>query len=218
MPKHREASRRPRRSARRLVWSLVVLGAALPFLAHLYIRGSVRDPIYTGIANVPYCRVALVLGAGITPNGNPHPVLKDRLDTAIALYNTGKVEKLLMTGDNRFSHYNEPRRMCEYAIKHGVPADDVVMDYAGRRTYDSVYRAKHIFGLSKVAVVTQLFHLDRALFLCQHLGVDAFGVAADVPGHSYPRGAARELGASVSAIIDVYVRHPRPVMGKRERI
>jgi SanA protein len=140
------------------------------------------------------------------------------LNTAIKLYRAGKVDKLLMSGDNRFIHYNEPQRMRDYAIEHGVAPADIVMDYAGRRTYDSVYRAKHIFGLKSIVIVSQRSHVERALFISRRVGINACGVPADVKSHWNARMAIREIPACVSAAIDVYIRHPKPVMGRRESI
>ena len=112
---------------------------------------------------------------GLWRNGTPTPVLQDRIETAADLYFAGKVEKLLMSGDNRFIYYNEPGAMREYAISLGVPEEDIVLDYAGRRTYDTCYRAKAIFGLEKAILVTQAFHMPRALYTCNQLGVESPG-------------------------------------------
>ncbi|MBC7236435.1 MAG: YdcF family protein, partial [Chloroflexi bacterium] len=128
---------------------------------------------------VPPRRVAIVFGAGVWPDGRLSDVLADRVDTAIALYQAGKAQKLLMTGDNRFINYNEPGHMRAYALARGVPDEDIVLDYAGRRTYDSCYRARYIFEVTDAILVTQAYHLDRALFLAHSLGIDAVGVAAD---------------------------------------
>lgn len=193
---------------------IVIFG--LPALACLWVRASARGRVYSDVNKVPKYRVALVLGAGIKPNGRLSQSLESRVKTAIKLYKAGKVEKLLMSGDNRVSHYNEPKRMCDYAIRRGVPAEDVVMDYAGRRTYDSAYRAKHIFGLNKMIVVTQAFHMDRALFLCSKVGIDACGVEAAVDGNL--KAKVREVPACLGALIDVSIRHPQPIMGKKEKI
>lgn len=196
--------------------ALIVVSVTLPLFTKLALHRSVRDRIYTNINSIPKTRVAVVLGTRVHPSGKPSWVLQDRLDTAIALYKAGKVEKLLMSGDNRFHHYNEPERMMEYATKHGVQEDDVAADYAGRRTYDTVYRARHIFGLDEFIVVSQEFHLDRTLFLCDKLGVQAYGMASEKQVGRQTR--VREALACVGAVVDVYIRHPRPVMGKREKI
>ncbi len=179
---------------------------------------AMRNRVYDDVAAVPSTRVALVLGAGIGPDGQLSVHLRDRVDAGIELYQARKVAKLLMSGDNRFLNYNEPDRMKEYAVRRGVPASDVFCDYAGRRTYDSIYRAKHIFGLSQLIVVSQRFHLDRALFLCEHIGVDAYGLAADRPGHRNTRVESREFPACVLSLVDVYIHQPRPIMGEKEGI
>jgi SanA protein len=105
--------------------------------------------------------------------------LYDRVATAVDVYQRGLVQKLLLTGDNRFVDYNEPEAMRRTAVKLGVPAADLVLDYAGRRTYDSCYRAKEIFGVQRAILVTQAFHLERALYLCDAFGIDSVGVKAD---------------------------------------
>lgn len=193
-----------------------VLILCLPVLARVYIHYSVRDHVYSNIYDVPQCRVALVLGAKVRPDGSLSPSLKSRVDTAVELWREGRVEKLLMSGDNRVVRYNEPERMRQYAIGRGVSRDAIVLDHAGRRTYDSIYRAKYIFGLKKMIVVTQSFHIDRAIFLCDHIGVQAYGVGSSTSGDL--RASIREVPACLGALVDVYVRHPKPVMGKKEAI
>ncbi|MGB5035356.1 MAG: ElyC/SanA/YdcF family protein [Blastocatellia bacterium] len=164
-------------------------------------------------------RIALVFGAGLSAGGSrPSIVLYDRVATAVELYHAGRASKLLMSGDNRFVEYNEPEVMRETAVALGVPEKDIVLDYAGRRTYDSCYRAKEIFGVERAVLVTQSFHLDRALYLCNSMGVDAIGVAAD--RHPYADRAhrwwhLREIPAVLSAWFDLNVRHPIPVMGEK---
>ena len=136
------------------------------------------------------------------------------LETAIALYHAGKVNKLLLTGDNRFENYNEPATMAAYAQQQGVPREDLVLDYAGRRTYDSCYRAGTIFGVEKAVLVTQAFHLPRALYTCDRLGLDVVGIEADRRG--YVRSAwyqLRELFALTRAWLDLNVFKPLPVLG-----
>ena len=184
--------------------------------ARVYIHYSVRDHVYPNIYDVPQCRVALVLGAGVRPDGSLSPSLKSRVDTAVELWREGRVEKLLMSGDNRVVRYNEPERMRQYAIGRGVSRDAIVLDHAGRRTYDSIYRARYIFGLKKMIVVTQSFHIDRAIFLCDHLGVQAYGVGSNTSGDL--KASIREVPACLGALADVYIRHPLPVMGKKEAI
>ncbi len=165
----------------------------------------------------PAKRVAIVFGAGLQWDGSPSPVLQDRIATAADLYFSGKVEKLLMSGDNRFLDYNEPGAMKRYALKLGVPDEAIVLDYAGRRTYDTCYRARAIFGVTDALLVTQAFHLPRAVFTCNSLGLPAEGVIAD--RRRYIMGAnVREIPADLVALWDVWIGHPLPVLGNPEPI
>jgi SanA protein len=182
----------------------------------LWIERKTRDRIYTCVEDVPLCPVAVVLGAGLWPDGSLTPILADRVATAADLYHAGIVRKLLCSGDNRFVDYNEPQRMLEYAVHLGVPEDAIVLDYAGRRTYDSCYRAWAIFDVDRAVVVTQRFHAARALYLCDALGVDAIAVVADRQDYTVRRitWEAREYLALALAWWDVNLRHPVPVLGK----
>ena len=182
---------------------------------------SYARPLTYSTEDVPQARVAIVLGAGLLRDGTPTPVLRDRVATAAELYFSGKVEKLLLSGDNRFLDYNEPGAMRAYALKLGVPQEAIVLDYAGRRTYDTCYRARQIFGIEKAIIVTQDFHLPRALYLCNQLGVSAVGVSAN--RRVYQRGpytfwTIREVPATLVAIWEVHISHPVPVLGDPEPI
>jgi len=169
----------------------------------------------------PIAPVAIVFGAGLNYDGTPTAVLRDRVATAADLYFDGKVQKLLMTGDNRFIDYNEPGGMHEYAVELGVQEEDIVLDFGGRRTYDSCYRAKAIFGVDKAVLVTQKYHLPRALFLCQQLGIESSGVVAEkLP---YPRRSMlvwriREVAATLVSLRDGWLQPPPPVLGVPEPI
>ncbi len=172
-------------------------------------------------AEVPARRVTIVFGAGLTRDGRPTRVLRDRVETAVKLYFAGKTEILLMSGDNRFVDYNEPQAMKEYALHLGVPAEDIVLDYAGRRTYDTCYRAAAIFRVEEAILVTQNFHLPRAIYTCNHLGVDAVGVAAE--NHYFLKRSRlywnlRELAATPVALWEIHVTRPLPVLGDPEPI
>lgn len=172
-----------------------------------------KKDIYS-LEEVPGRPVAIVFGAGVWPDGRLSDILADRVYTAAQLYRAGKVEKLLMTGDNRYVDYNEPGHMREYALSLGVPDEDIVLDHAGRRTYDSCYRAKHIFGVEGAILVTQAYHLDRALFTADSMGLDVVGVAADRRDYLYIRDYwARDLLATAVAWWQVKVSHPKPIMG-----
>lgn len=173
------------------------------------------------IDDVPAKRVAVVFGAEVKRDGTPSTALRDRVETAAALYKNGKVEKLLMSGDNRFVDYNEPESMRQYALGLGVPDADIVLDYAGQRTYDTCYRAREIFGVDSAVLVTQGFHLPRAIFLCSSFGVDAVGVKAD--NYYYLKRLRliwniREILATAQAVWDVYIAKPSPLLGEPEPI
>lgn len=166
----------------------------------------------------PARRAAIIFGAGLRRDGTPTAMLRDRVLTGAELYFSGKVEKLLMSGDNRFADYNEPESMRQFALSLGVPDSAIVLDYAGRRTYDTCYRAKAIFGVESALLVTQGFHLPRAVFLCNMLGMDTLGVEAI---HCYWNGSpfmwdVREQFATVAAFLDLYVSSPLPVLGAPE--
>jgi len=170
--------------------------------------------IFAHVEAVPIRPAAIVFGAGYWPSGRLSNILMDRMDTAIALYEGGKVHKLLLTGDNRVVDYNEPQRMAEYALARGIPPEDLVLDYAGRRTYDSCYRARAIFGLGEAVLVSQAYHLPRALFTCSRLGLDVVGIGADRRQYVYQRWyRLRELLALARAWLDVTVLKPLPVLG-----
>jgi len=182
----------------------------------LWVERRTHDRIHTRLEDVPPRPVAIVLGAGLWPDGSPTPILADRVATAADLYHAGIVQKLLCSGDNRFLDYNEPQRMLEHAVRLGVPEDAIVLDYAGRRTYDSCYRAQAIFGVEQAVIVTQRFHAARTLYLCDALGVDAVVILADRRDYTIRRVTweAREYLALALAWWDVNVRHPVPVLGE----
>ena len=200
---------------------LALKGAGILTLTLLALRAyttaKYRAQIHP-VDDAPAERVAIVFGAGLRRNGTPTSILYDRVATAAELYRQGKVEKLLLSGDNRFADHNEPGAMRQAALALGVPDTAIVLDYAGRRTYDTCYRAKEIFGVTRALLVTQNFHLPRALMICEGLGLEAAGVSAD--RRAYLKRAAivwniRELFATAAAWWDVHVTRPVPVLGER---
>ena len=180
--------------------------------------------VYASAAEVPAGggpRVAVVLGAGVRDGNVPTAVLYDRVAAAAELYREGRVQALLMSGDNRFRDYNEPAVMREVALKMGVPDRAVVLDYAGRRTYDTCYRAREIFGVRRAVVVTQQFHAARALYLCDSLGVESVALAADrrqYPAAKHLWWSLREVPATAAAWADLNLLRPTPVLGERMTI
>jgi SanA protein len=195
---------------------LLILGILPAVIAYLASAGH-RFPL--GVA--PIGKTAIVFGAGLYRDGSPSAVLRDRVQTAVELFKAGKVEILLMSGDNSTIHYNEPGAMKDYAVQLGVPEDAIVMDFAGRRTYDTCFRAKSIFGVNEALLVTQDYHLPRALFICNSLGVKSVGISADRRNYrlgTYLYWRLREIPATFNAFIDVYIRKPQPVLGEPEPI
>lgn len=201
--------------ALRLTLGLALLTVVVIGGLRLWIEARMRERVYARIEDLPHRPVALVLGAGLWPDGSLTAVLADRVATAADLYHAGVVDTLLLSGDNRFVDYNEPAAMQAYARRLGVPDEALVLDYAGRRTYDSCYRARHIFGVREAIVVTQRFHAARALYLCDAVGVEAVVILADRQPYSRRRiiWETREYLAVVLAWWDVHVRHPVPVLG-----
>jgi vancomycin permeability regulator SanA len=175
--------------------------------------------IHRRIDGVPAEPIAIVFGAGYSTDGLSL-VLEDRVRTAADLYRAGRVRKLLMTGDNSRLSYNEPEAMRRRAIALGVPGADIVLDYAGFRTYDSLYRAHDIFGVRRALLVTQSYHLPRALYTARHLGIDAVGVAAEKRRYAdQPGWDRRELLSICNAWLQTNITHPRPhFLGRKEPI
>ena len=202
-----------------LLFSILLL-LVLFGLPRLITSLAAAGRMYSAI-DAPAAPAAIVFGAGLQKDGSPSPVLKDRVAAAVELYKDGKVVKLLMSGDNRFIDYNDPAAMRDYALSLGVPAENIVLDYAGRRTYDTCYRARDIFGLDEALLVTQKFHLPRAIFTCSGMGIKVNGVIADLRDyhdHAERFWNLREIPATLVAVWQVWVSKPLPVLGEPEPI
>ncbi|MCQ3935906.1 MAG: hypothetical protein DPW18_02545 [Chloroflexi bacterium] len=201
-----------------LVLSLLT---AIGFFLPGFVMWMYAAPRTFTVEDVPPARVGIVFGAGLLRDGSAGPVLSDRMQTAVNLYHAGKVDKILVSGDNRFIEYNEPEAGRRYALERGVPDEDIVLDYAGRRTYDTCYRARHIFGVEEAILITQNFHMPRALTLCSWFGIESVGVEAD-NRYFLKRSRAwwnfRETFAIFQAAWDVLIAKPLPVMGEPEPI
>ena len=161
--------------------SIIVIGMGSVLTINGIVVGSTKKDIITveeakGLEDVD---CILVLGCGVKSNGTPSDMLKDRLLRSIELYNQKSAPKLLMSGDHGKPDYDEVNTMKNYAKEKGVPSMDIFMDHAGFSTYESIYRAKEIFGADKIVIVTQKYHLHRALYIAKKLGVEAYGVSSD---------------------------------------
>jgi SanA protein len=191
-----------KRLFRKILIPLVIL-ALLPNLVTLIIA----LPRWKSVDSVPVRSVAIVFGAGLYPDGTPMPALEDRILYAAYLYRNAKVQTILMSGDRRSDSYDEPAAMQTYAMKLGVPEKAIILDNAGFRTYDTCYRAKNIFHLDEAILVTTDYHLPRALFLCNSLGIDSMGIASgwgsSVRGPVYYLGILREIPATYTAFKEV---------------
>ncbi|MEU0298754.1 ElyC/SanA/YdcF family protein [Streptomyces sp. NPDC006175] len=205
---------RTQRGQRRLVQAVMfVCAVALAPAAWLHTTADAR--VRTA-ADAPAQEVAVVFGAGLR-EGRPSPYLAHRLDTAAELYRTGKVRALLVTGDNSRVEYDEPDAMRTYLTERGVPDGRIVSDYAGFDTWDSCVRAKKIFGVDRAVLVSQGFHIRRAITLCRSAGVDAYGVGADdVHDVTWYYGGAREVFAAGKALLDVVLEPDPHFLGPRE--
>ncbi|PLX28764.1 hypothetical protein C0581_00985, partial [Candidatus Parcubacteria bacterium] len=176
--------------------------------------------IYRGVADVPTSDVALIFGAGVRPDGRLTDTLRDRVLTGVELYKEERVDKLVMTGDNGREEYDEVSAMKEFAIEKGVLDEDIVLDYAGFRTYDSCYRARDVFGLDEydVVAVSQEFHLPRILYTCGNFDIKIAGLIADKNTYVYAQlWQGREFLARFKAWIDVEIFRSKPkYLGKKE--
>jgi SanA protein len=161
-------------------WTAWVLGLliTLPLAMNLIVIATALPRIKTA-DSVPQAPAVLVLGAGVWANSRLSPMLQDRVDQGIALYKNQRTSKMLMSGDHSSRYYDEVSTMKRYAADEGVPTEDIFLDHSGFSTYESVIRAKKIFGADRIIIVTQRYHLYRALFIARALGMDAWGVAAD---------------------------------------
>jgi SanA protein len=211
-----------KRKGGRRIWPWLLLGSPLLIWSGIVgVIDTTSSPyIYENSSEMPSAPVGIVFGAGVLKNGQPSEVLKERLDGAIKLYRDHKVSRLLMSGDNRTSHYNEPRAMRAYALKHRVDPGRILMDYAGRDTYDTCYRAKRVFGFDKAILITQSFHAPRAVFISRSFGIDtvAYGLKGFESRSRFQIGShLREVCADLKAVWDVSISHRHPYVENKSR-
>ncbi|MDR3571660.1 MAG: ElyC/SanA/YdcF family protein [Candidatus Pacebacteria bacterium] len=198
---------------------LLLIAALIALLIPITMRILVAPFLFTSDSNVPQTQVAIVLGASVEGN-EPSPILAERANAAIRLYEGGKVSKILVTGDNATTRYDEVNPVEHYLLAAGIPAQDIFLDHAGFDTYSSMYRAKTVFGATTAVIVTQDFHLPRAVFIARTLGMEAYGYDA---GQASVWDYLREIPASAKAIWDLathrvpkYLGQPFPLTGDGE--
>ncbi|MDQ0961931.1 vancomycin permeability regulator SanA [Streptomyces sp. B4I13] len=212
--------RRPRlprtRAGRRRLVQAVMAGCVLGLLPATWLYVSTSDRIGT-TAQAPSREVAVVFGAGLW-DGEPSPYLAHRLDAAAKLYRAGRIQVVLVTGDNSREDYDEPDAMRAYLTRHGVPDRRIVSDYAGFDTWDSCVRAKKIFGVDRAVLISQDFHIRRAVALCEAAGVDSYGVGVAAKHDvTWLYGGAREVLAAGKAALDAVFEPDPRFLGPKEQ-
>lgn len=177
--------------------ALCVIGAVYVFSVNVYVKNTTKDSIITPerASELEDVDCIIVLGCFVKPNGVPSDMLYDRIKMGNELYLSKAAPKIIMSGDHGQVEYDEVSTMKAYAVDAGVPSEDVFCDHAGFSTYESIYRAKEIFGADKVIIVTQEYHLHRALYVAESLGIDAYGVSADY------RAYAGQIGRDLREIL-----------------
>ncbi|MFA6252547.1 MAG: ElyC/SanA/YdcF family protein [Candidatus Paceibacterota bacterium] len=195
-----------------LVFLLVLL--AIIVWANYAVRSESDGYIYQDMEKMESAQAALILGASVKPNKEMSDVFRDRVDTAIKLYNQKKVSKIIISGDHGKKYYDEVSAAKKYILEKGIPPEDVFLDHAGFDTYDSIYRAKYIFRANSVIIVTQNFHLPRAVFIARKLGLNAKGMSSDL--HNYSGILLmknREIFANVKAYFDITLNEKPQFLG-----
>jgi SanA protein len=195
-------------AAAAVILAAVVCGAMLA-----YIASHTRGYIYKDVAAVPNAEVAMVLGASVTSGGALSPILQERADEAIVLYRAHKVSKILVTGDNATLSHDEVDPVGKYLVAAGIPKEDIFLDHAGFDTYSSMYRAKDVFEVHTMIIVSQPFHLPRAVFIARALGLTAYGMDAG-QGELFLYNDIREMPASVKAVYDLLLSRVPKFLGE----
>jgi len=194
----------------------ILLGLACIPIVFLVVSNRVivkttKSQIYTDVNSIPANDIGLVLGTSKYTVGGINLYFKYRIESAAQLYFSGKIKHIIVSGDNHVHGYNEPAQMKEALIELGVPANKITCDYAGLRTLDSVVRLKKIFMTSRATIISQKFHLQRALYIAKYYNMDAVGYCSKDVGEKYGRSTnIRELFARSKAIIDLYILKTKP--------
>ncbi len=209
-----------RRWLKRLAWGVVVivaLAAAVVLYANLTAIWASRGRLFTDVARLPETKVGLVFGTTDKINGRENLYFRYRIDAAVEVWNAGKLETLIVSGDNLSPYYDEPEKMRQALIERGVPKDRIVRDPRGLRTLDSVVRTKEIYGASSVLMISQRFQNERAIYLAKANGIEAYGYnARDVETQAGLKTRLREIGARVKMWLDVNFLNTRPShLGKK---
>lgn len=188
--------------------------------AYRHTENSVRPFIYSRAVDIPPMKVGLVLGTSrYLADGRANPFFTFRIQAAKTLYFTGKIRYLLLSGDNRFYSYNEPREMRRELIRAGIPDTCIFLDFAGFRTLDSVVRGGKVFGLKKFILISQQFHTERAVYIGRHFGLEVTGFNARMPDDAFAwKVILREYLARAGMMFDLYLIHQQPYFMGQERL
>jgi SanA protein len=202
---------------------LIAAGCILILLVitNLWVIRSTSDKVYAGTDSLPANNVAVILGTSHKlRSGKPNPFFEYRIQTAVALYQAGKVKHFIVSGDNRTVYYNEPIEMQKALVRGGVPDSVITLDYAGLRTLDTIVRCKEIFGQDTITIITQPFHCYRALFISNYYDMNAVAIMTEEPNSNLSKWAyAREYLARAMAVLDLYVFKTSPRhLGDKEPI
>lgn len=191
---------------------LSVLTGIFGAICFLWIEHANSDRLFDNAENLPACNAAIVLGTSKhLANGKDNLYFKYRIDAAVKLFESKKVRKFILSGDNRVKHYNEPKEMKNALNEYGIPDSCIILDYAGLRTFDSMVRCKEIFGQDSVIVVSQQFHNARALFIANEIELTAFGFnAQNVTTQKTVRMKIREFFSRIKCVFDLYVLNTEP--------
>lgn len=203
-----------------------IIGAAVFLMlfvvfSNVVIKQSTKKDIYQSINKTPQKKVALLLGTSrYTTAGYTNLFFKHRINAAAKLYQEGKIKHIIVSGDNSMKSYNEPREMQKALIAIGIPDSAITLDYAGFRTLDSVVRCKEVFGQTEIIIISQRFHVERALFIAKKYKMEAIGFAAQDPPDKYSiKTQIREYFAKTKAVIDLYIINKKPkFLGDLEKI
>lgn len=199
-----------------IVLSFIILIVATIITVNVYIEKSIKNRIYSSPQEIPPAYTALVLGAHVSKEGTPSSFLKDRLDMALELYKRGKIKRFLLSGDHGTKIYDEVNNMRYYLLEKGVDTRDIFLDHAGFDTYNSIVRAKEIFEVKEMIIVTQEFHLARALYIAQHKGLQAYGIMADKENYgSLKYLQFRERIARLKAFWEVLINKSPHFLGEK---
>lgn len=200
-----------RKAVHLILWGLAVLVIAVVGINY-WILSDAGPFMYDSPESVPFNAVGMVLGTSkSTRSGKPNQHFVTRMDAAADLYRAGKVKHLVLSGDNMTPYYDEPNAMKTELMQRGVPEYDITLDSAGFRTFDSVVRLKEVFGVNSCTIISERYHVYRAVFISRHYDLEAVGyAAADVPFYYGLRSRSREMLARVKAVMDLYLLDTKP--------